>query len=107
MKKRGDVWWINFDPSVGQEVKKRRPAVIVSNNISNKFLKRYQVIPLSTRIDKIYPSETSINLPKNTSKAMADQLTTVGDLRFIKKIGIVTEDELKKIEEIIKLQLDL
>ena len=45
MKNRGDVWWMNFDPSVGQVVKKKRPAVIVSNNTSNKYLKRYQVVP--------------------------------------------------------------
>jgi len=39
MKKRGEVWWVNFDPSIGQEVKKKRPAVIVSNDVSNKYLK--------------------------------------------------------------------
>ena len=107
MKNRGDVWWINFDPSVGQEVKKKRPAVIVSNNTSNKYLKRYQVIPLTTQTGKIYPSETPIKLQGKSSKAMADQLTTVSELRFIKKIGGVTKGELKSIEKIIKLQLDL
>jgi mRNA interferase MazF len=107
MKKRGDVWWINFDPSVGQEVKKKRPAVIVSNNTSNKYLKRYQVVPLSTQVGKIYPSETLISLQGQSSKSMADQLTTVSELRFLNKIGSVTKDELKRIEEIIKLQLDL
>ena len=91
MKKRGDVWWINFDPSVGQEVKKKRPAVIVSNNTSNKYLKRYQVVPLSTQVGKIYPSETSISLQGQSSKAMADQLTTVSGLRFLNKIGSVTK----------------
>lgn len=107
MKKRGDVWWINFDPSVGQEVKKKRPAVIVSNNTSNKYLKRYQVVPLSTQVGKIYLSETLISLQGQSSKAMADQLTTVSELRFLNRIGSVTKDELKRIEEIIKLQLDL
>lgn len=107
MKTRGDVWWINFDPSVGQEVKKKRPGVIVSNDTSNKYLKRYQVVPLSTQTGKMYPSETPINLGGKSSKAMADQLTTVSELRFLNKIGSVTADELIRIEEIIKLQLDL
>lgn len=44
MKKRGEIWWVNFDPAIGQEVQKSRPSVIVSNNKSNKALKRYQVV---------------------------------------------------------------
>jgi len=107
MKKRGEIWWINFDPSVGNEIKKKRPAVIVSNNTSNKYLKRYQVIPLSTNVEKIYPSETKLNVLGKINKAMADQLTTVSELRFINKIGEVSENEVKSIESIIKLQLDL
>ncbi len=62
MKKRGEIWWVNFDPSVGQEVKKRRPAVIVSNDLSNKYLKRYQVLPLSPQTKKLYPSEVLIEI---------------------------------------------
>jgi mRNA interferase MazF len=55
--KRGEVWWVNFDPSIGGEIKKKGPAVIVSNDESNKFLNRVQVIPLTSRTDKLYPSE--------------------------------------------------
>ncbi len=54
MKKRGEIWWVNFDPSVGQEVKKKRPAVVISNDISNKYLERYQVVPLSSKTGKLY-----------------------------------------------------
>ena len=107
MKKRGEIWWINFDPSVGQEVRKKRPAVIVSNDTSNKFLKRYQVVPLSTKVSKMYPSETAITVRGTPSKAMADQLTTVSELRFLDKISHVTAEELERIELIIRQQLDL
>lgn len=107
MKQRGEVWWVNFDPSVGQEVKKKRPAIIISNNTSNKYLKRYQVIPLSTQTGEIYPSEAIVKLMGKASKAMADQLTTVSEMRFINKAGTITQDELAEVERIIKLRLDL
>jgi mRNA interferase MazF len=107
MKKRGEIWWINFDPSIGQEVSKKRPAVIVSNDLSNRYLKRYQVVPLSSKTDKLYPSETLINLGDSASKVMADQLTTVSELRFLERIGQVNKTEMEQIERIIRLQLDL
>lgn len=107
MKKRGEVWWVNFDPSIGQEIKKKRPAIIVSNDISNKFLKRYQVVPLSSKVDKIYPSEVKIIVNGKPAKVMADQLTTVSELRFLRKIDIISIVEMKAIEQVIKFQLDL
>jgi mRNA interferase MazF len=107
MKKRGEVWWVNFDPSIGQEIKKRRPAVIVSNDISNKHLKRYQVIPLSSQIQKIYPSEVKIKISGKESKVMADQIMTVSELRFMNKIGDVSASDMESIEKVIKIQLDL
>lgn len=107
MKNRGEIWWINFDPSIGQEIKKKRPAVIISNNISNQFLKRYQVVPCTTNVDKLYPSEAKIMIGEVINKTMADQIMTVSELRFINKIGSVTKDEMELIEKSIKIQLDL
>lgn len=107
MKKRGEIWWVNFDPSVGEEIKKKRPALIVSNNISNKYLSRYQVLPISSQTDKIYPCEAIITVLGKKVKAMADQLTTVSELRFLDKIGSLNSEEMNNIEIIIKLQLDL
>jgi mRNA interferase MazF len=105
--KRGEVWWVNFDPSVGGEIRKKRPAVIVSNDSANQVLNRLQVVPMSSRVDRLYPSEVYLTVNGQKSKAMADQLTTVSKLRLINQLGVVTDEDLLNIEAAIKTQLDL
>jgi len=105
--KRGEVWWVNFDPSTGGEIRKKRPAVIVSNNAANQFLNRVQVVPLTSSVGKLYPSEAYITHRGKKAKAMADQLTTVSKKRLINQAGSVSKTELEILERAIMIQLDL
>ena len=104
---RGDVWWVNFEPSIGGEIRKKRPAIIVSNNAANKFLNRVQVIPITSNTDRLFPSEAYVTVAGKKGKAMADQLATVSKQRLTKRIGSISDDEMKMVVEAIKTQLDL
>ena len=105
--KRGEVWWGIFSPSVGGEIQKRRPALIVSNDASNKYLNRVQVVPLTRQVERVYPSEAEVTLNGRPNKAMADQLTTVSKVRLTKLAGRLTRSDIKRVEHAIRIQLGL
>ena len=104
---RGDVWWVNFEPSVGGQIRKRRPAVIVSNDVANQHINRVQVIPITSNVSRLYPSEAYITLNGEQRKAMADQLTTVSKTRLGDRIGVVSSSDLAAIGRAIKVHLAL
>ena len=105
--KRGEIWWVNFESSIGGEIKKKRPVVIISNNAANKFLNRVQVIPVTSNVEKVYPSEAVITVNNESNKAMADQLTTVSKERLTNKLAVLNPDDMQKVNKAIKVQLGL
>ena len=110
--RRGDIYLAVLDPTLGREISKTRPVVIVSNDKNNAFSGTVTILPISSQnLDKVYPFEVLLpkgigNLPKD-SKVKADQIRTIDRARIVKYIGGLGSSEMEDIKGAIRLHLDL
>ena len=111
MIKRGEIYWVNLDPTIGSEIRKTRPAVVVSNDINNLHAQTVTVVPLSSSIGKVHPFEVllpaGLTGTREESKAKANQIRTVDKQRLGKSAGLVTAGLMEKLDEALRLHLDL
>jgi mRNA interferase MazF len=105
--RRGEIWWTEFGPATGGQIRKTRPAIVVSNDEANAFLNRVQVVPVTSNVQRVYPSEALVKIDNRHCKAMADQIATADKARLRQRIGRVSKDELKAIETAMRKQLAL
>ena len=109
---RGDIVWVNLDPTIGSEIRKKRPAIVVSNDAANKRYYQVTVVPLtSQKLDQIEPFQVLIDQDESglskDSKVLAEQIRTVSKLRLGSKTGHLTQEVMDKIESALKIHLDL
>ena len=105
--RRGEVYLVSLDPTVGSETKKTRPAVIVSNDMQNKHTNRVVVIPITSQVKKIYQFEAAVSIQNKSGKAMADQIRTVDKSRLVKKLDDLSNEELLHLEKAMKVVLNI
>ena len=105
--KRGEVWWVEFDPAVGSEIRKTRPAVIVSNDAANRNLTRVVVVPLTSSTDRVHPGEAAVVAGGQKSKAMSDQIMAADKARFKNQIGALSPADMNAVEDAILLHLGM
>lgn len=109
--KRGEIYLVCLDPTVGSEINKTRPALIISNDINNRIAQTITVIPITSSREKIYPFETLLSpqesgLPKN-SKVKCNQIRTIDKKRLVKPLGKVSLKKLKEIENSLLIHLGI
>lgn len=108
---RGEIFLVCLDPTVGSEINKTRPALIISNDINNQVAQTVTVIPITSGTGKIYPFETLLQsqesgLPK-TSKAKCNQIRTIDKKRLIKSVGEIPPEKLKEVENALRIHLGI
>ncbi|MEO5802877.1 MAG: type II toxin-antitoxin system PemK/MazF family toxin [Verrucomicrobiota bacterium] len=104
---RGEIWWINLDPAVGREIKKRRPCVVISANEINRFRSTPVIIPLSSSPESAPPIILPIPSAGKDSVAVIDQIRAVDKSRFVNRSGAVSTQDLRAIEQAVKQVLHL
>ena len=104
---RGDVFWVAMDPTVGSEIKKTRPALIVSNDDNNAESPRVIVAPITSSIKKVYRFEVKIELNGLEGKVLLDQIRTVDKTRLLKKITHLDVEIMDLVDDALKITLAL
>ena len=105
--KRGDIYWVNLDPSIGQETKKTRPALVISNDIGNELAQIVMIAPITSKVTNIYPFEVKISLQGKLGKIMINQCRAVDKSRLTKKIDSIDRETMKSVENAIKIVFGL
>jgi mRNA interferase MazF len=105
--RRGDVFWVNLDPVVGTEIRKTRPAVIVSNDSCNRHGARVVVLPITSNIDSLYPGEAMIDVKGRPGRALGDQIRSIDKRRLKARVSTLTADEMTRVDEALAITLGL
>lgn len=109
--KRGEIYWANLNPTLGGEISKTRPILVVSNNINNQYSATVTVLPVTSNTTKVYPFEVAISASESglqkDSKIKADQIRTIDKQRLTDKIGSITGLKMDEVEQSILIHLGI
>jgi len=105
--KRGDIYWVKLDPTLGSETQKTRPCIIISNNAQNKKSMRVIIAPITSQVKKIYPFEAEVAVNGKKGKAMLDQIKAVDKQRLGKRICSADIETMLNVDKSLKITLAL
>jgi len=105
---RGEIWLVNFDPTIGSEIKKTRPAIILSGQPFNRLRRTLLVVPLSSAHERTeFPLLIAIRSSGKPTVAVVDQIKAAAKERFIRKIGEATDDEMRQVNDALATLVEL
>src|SRR5262249_2278129 len=104
---RGEVWWVRLDPTLGSEIAKTRPCVILSGNVFNRLRRTVVVIPLSSSPQAGPPLLIAVQCDGRTVVAVTDQVRAVAKQRLHRRMGELSGDDLKAVEQGVREVLEL
>ena len=105
--RRGEIYWVALDPAQGTEIRKTRPAVIVSNDSCNTYGSRVVVLPITSNVESLYPGEARIEVEGKPARVLGDQFRSVDKRRLRSRIGRLTQSEVADVEDAVRITLGL
>ncbi len=105
--KRGEVYWVALDPTVGSEINKTRPAVIVSNDEGNEISQRVIVAPITSTVSSVYPFEAKVSINGKDGKILLDQVRSIYKKRLSKKLTVLDIETMYQVNKALKIALAL
>ena len=109
--KRGEIYYVNFDPTVGIEIKKTRPALIIQNDVGNTYSQATIVAAITSTSKEVSPYEVFLKsgeggLQKD-SIVLLNQIRTIDKRRLGRRLGMVSPESIKRIDKAIEISLGL
>jgi mRNA interferase MazF len=101
------VYWVNLDLVVGTEIRKTRPAVVVSNDSCNRYGTRVVVLPVTSNVDSLYPGEAMVEVKGKRGRALGDQIRSIDKSRLKARVARLTADEMSRVDEALAITLGL
>ena len=104
---RGDVYWVALDPVVGTEIKKTRPAIVVSNDAMNDEAQRVVVVPVTSSVEHCFPGEALVMVMGKPARALGDQIRSIDKARLRRRADRLSVAELGRLDEALRITLAL
>ena len=105
LPRRGDIYWVTLDPALGSEIRKTRPALVISNDSCNAYGARVVVLPITSNVTSLYPGEARIHVRGRPARVLGDQIRSIDKTRLRARIGSLNQADLREAEAAVVVTL--